>query len=93
MITVERNLIRDVPFFDARTEESRAGGGVMRVLLVTAAMVLLIQVGAGGELALLPLLVAATVFARLLVGWLCDRIGPRLTYTWLLILGSLVRGL
>jgi len=42
---------------EARTEESRAGGGVMRVLLVTAAMVLLIQVGAGGELALLPLLV------------------------------------
>jgi MFS family permease len=42
---------------DARTEESRAGGGVMRVLAVTAAMVLLIQVGAGGELALLPLLV------------------------------------
>src|SRR4029077_11658771 len=26
---------------------------------------------------------------RLLVGWLCDRIGPRRTYTWLLILGSL----
>jgi len=42
---------------DARTEESRAGGGVMRVLAVTAAMVLLIQIGAGGELALLPLLV------------------------------------
>jgi MFS transporter, NNP family, nitrate/nitrite transporter len=33
--------------------------------------------------------VAATVAARLLVGWLCDRIGPRLTYTWLLLLGSL----
>jgi NNP family nitrate/nitrite transporter-like MFS transporter len=32
--------------------------------------------------------VAATIFARLLVGWLCDRIGPRLTYTWLLLLGS-----
>jgi MFS family permease len=42
---------------EARTEESRAGGGVLRVLAVTAAMVLLIQVGAGGELALLPLLV------------------------------------
>jgi MFS family permease len=41
----------------ARMEESRAGGGVMRVLIVTASMVLLIQVGAGGELALLPLLV------------------------------------
>jgi NNP family nitrate/nitrite transporter-like MFS transporter len=33
--------------------------------------------------------VAVTVFARLLVGWLCDRIGPRLTYTGLLLLGSL----
>jgi NNP family nitrate/nitrite transporter-like MFS transporter len=33
--------------------------------------------------------VAATILARLLVGWLCDRIGPRLTYTWLLLLGSL----
>jgi MFS family permease len=41
----------------ARSEESRAGGGMIRVLLVTASMVLLIQVGAGGELALLPLLV------------------------------------
>ncbi len=41
----------------ARTEESRAGGGVLRVLAVTASMVLLVQVGAGGELALLPLLV------------------------------------
>jgi MFS family permease len=42
---------------EARSEESRAGGGLLRVLLVTASMVLLIQVGAGGELALLPLLV------------------------------------
>lgn len=33
--------------------------------------------------------VAITIVARLLVGWLCDRIGPRLTYTWLLVLGSL----
>jgi NNP family nitrate/nitrite transporter-like MFS transporter len=33
--------------------------------------------------------VAVTIFARLLAGWLCDRIGPRLTYTWLLLLGSL----
>jgi len=50
---------RDVWIADdeARTEESRAGGGVLRILLVTAAMVLLFQVGAGGELALLPLLV------------------------------------
>ena len=33
--------------------------------------------------------VAITVIARLVIGWLCDRIGPRLTYTWLLVLGSL----
>ncbi len=33
--------------------------------------------------------VTATVFARLLIGWLCDRIGPRLAYTWLLLLGSI----
>jgi NNP family nitrate/nitrite transporter-like MFS transporter len=33
--------------------------------------------------------VAITILARLIVGWLCDRYGPRLTYTWLLVLGSL----
>ena len=33
--------------------------------------------------------VAITVVARLLIGWLCDRIGPRLAYTWLLLVGSL----
>ena len=33
--------------------------------------------------------VAITVFARLFIGWLCDRIGPRICYTLLLILGSL----
>ena len=33
--------------------------------------------------------VAVTIVARLLIGWLCDRIGPRLAYTWLLVLGSL----
>ena len=33
--------------------------------------------------------VSITVVARLLIGWLCDRIGPRLAYTWLLIVGSL----
>src|SRR5436309_9803012 len=32
--------------------------------------------------------VAITVLSRLLVGRLCDRFGPRRTYTWLLILGS-----
>lgn len=42
---------------EARHEESRAGGGVLRILVLTASMVLLIQLGAGGELALLPLLV------------------------------------
>jgi NNP family nitrate/nitrite transporter-like MFS transporter len=33
--------------------------------------------------------VAITILARLVIGWLCDRFGPRLTYTWLLVLGSL----
>lgn len=33
--------------------------------------------------------VAITIFARLLFGWLCDKIGPRISYTLLLILGSL----
>jgi MFS transporter, NNP family, nitrate/nitrite transporter len=33
--------------------------------------------------------VAITILARLLIGWLCDRIGPRITYAGLLLLGSL----
>jgi NNP family nitrate/nitrite transporter-like MFS transporter len=33
--------------------------------------------------------VAATILSRLAIGWLCDRIGPRLAYTWLLVLGAL----
>lgn len=33
--------------------------------------------------------VAITVVVRLLIGVLCDRIGPRKAYTWLLCLGSL----
>ena len=33
--------------------------------------------------------VGITIFARLITGWLCDKYGPRLTYTGLLILGSL----
>lgn len=33
--------------------------------------------------------VAITIFARLVIGYLCDRIGPRITYTWLLILGAI----
>ena len=33
--------------------------------------------------------VAITIVARLFIGWFCDRVGPRLAYTWLLILGSL----
>jgi MFS family permease len=40
-------------------QESRGGAGVGRVLVITASMILLIEVGAGGELALLPLLVTA----------------------------------
>ncbi len=33
--------------------------------------------------------VAITVLARLVAGWLCDRIGPRRTYTALLFVGAL----
>ena len=33
--------------------------------------------------------VAATVFARLFVGWLCDRFGPRRVYAGLLVVGAL----
>ena len=33
--------------------------------------------------------VAITVIARLFVGWLCDRVGPRRAYAWMLMLGSL----
>jgi NNP family nitrate/nitrite transporter-like MFS transporter len=33
--------------------------------------------------------VAITVIARLFIGWLCDKIGPRKAYTWLLALGSI----
>ncbi len=29
-----------------------------------------------------------TIFARLLIGWMCDKIGPRITYSGLLILGA-----
>ena len=33
--------------------------------------------------------VAITIFARLLTGWLCDRLGPRRTYSVLLWLGAI----
>ncbi len=33
--------------------------------------------------------VAITIIARLFIGWLCDRIGPRKSYTFLLIFGSI----
>ncbi|MEQ8799046.1 MAG: MFS transporter [Salinisphaeraceae bacterium] len=33
--------------------------------------------------------VAITVLVRLIIGPLCDKFGPRRTYTWLLLLGSL----
>lgn len=33
--------------------------------------------------------VSVTVLARMFIGWLCDRIGPRLAYTWLLLIGSI----
>ncbi len=33
--------------------------------------------------------VAITILARLLIGWICDRIGPRRAYTALLLVGSI----
>ncbi|MBT1686124.1 NarK family nitrate/nitrite MFS transporter [Dawidia soli] len=33
--------------------------------------------------------VSITIFARLFFGWLCDKIGPRISYSALLILGSI----
>ena len=33
--------------------------------------------------------VTVTIFARLFIGWACDKFGPRLTYTWLLCICSL----
>ncbi len=33
--------------------------------------------------------VAITVFARLFFGWLCDKVGPRISYSILLLIGSL----
>jgi NNP family nitrate/nitrite transporter-like MFS transporter len=33
--------------------------------------------------------VSVTVIARLFIGWLVDKIGPRITYTYLLILGAI----
>ncbi|AUC76991.1 MFS transporter [Olleya sp. Bg11-27] len=35
------------------------------------------------------LAVSGTIFARLLIGKLCDKYGPRLCYTWLLMLGAI----
>jgi MFS transporter, NNP family, nitrate/nitrite transporter len=33
--------------------------------------------------------VAITIFARLFFGWLCDKVGPRISYSLLLIFGSI----
>ncbi|MDF3818387.1 MFS transporter [Leptospira sp. 96542] len=33
--------------------------------------------------------VSITIFMRLFIGWLCDKIGPRIAYTFLLTLGSI----
>ena len=33
--------------------------------------------------------VAITILARFFIGWLCDHVGPRISYTLLLLLGSL----
>src|SRR4029079_635038 len=32
--------------------------------------------------------ISVTIFARLLVGWICDKIGPRITYSLLLLFGA-----
>ncbi len=32
--------------------------------------------------------ISMTIFARLLIGWVCDKIGPRITYSVLLLLGA-----
>ncbi len=37
---------------------------------------------------ILTALVSMTVLGRLIIGWICDRIGPRITYSALLILGA-----
>ena len=34
--------------------------------------------------------VSMTAIARVLIGWLCDRIGPRLAYSWLLLVGGVL---
>jgi MFS family permease len=44
---------------DDQAEVARGGTSVMRILMVTALLVLLIEIGAGGEQALLPLLVTS----------------------------------
>lgn len=33
--------------------------------------------------------VAMTIIGRIAIGWICERFGPRLSYTWLLLLGSI----
>ena len=33
--------------------------------------------------------VGSTIIMRLVTGWLCDKIGPRVTYGWMLFLGSI----
>lgn len=33
--------------------------------------------------------VGSTIIMRLIIGWLCDKIGPRKAYTWILTLGAI----
>lgn len=33
--------------------------------------------------------VSITIFARIIIGWLCDRVGPRIAYAAVLLLGSI----
>jgi len=34
--------------------------------------------------------VGSTILMRLIIGWLCDKIGPRKAYTWILTLGAIL---
>jgi len=92
----------------AHEESARAGASVTRVLAITATLALLIQIGLGGELALLPLLVtnhlrlsaAAAGTAMLAVGLIGGLLlvpGGNASDRWgrrpTMVIGALVAGL
>jgi MFS transporter, DHA1 family, tetracycline resistance protein len=63
VLLVFRGHVHAVPAQEGerRTQPAREGASVIRVLAITAALALLVQVGLGGELALLPVLVTGTL--------------------------------